>query len=167
MAATYTIRATPEVELRALLALKLCREQPDLTAKAINARIAKQHGVGLSAQHWTVINRARREGALERVTVQQFDFSKHGRLARQGKSGKASGSMKRVRRSRSKVASLRYPQCLLIVTRNGKLTYHQCADPREARRLATAEIKAGARASDLMFYRAELLRLSVSLGDGA
>ncbi len=125
---SYTITATPQILERVHYAIRRCTEKPDLSAKAINQEIASHFGTALAPTHWTVINAARRDGTLDRLTVKAFDFSKHGRNARLGKSNDKTRAKPRkvAKRRRSSQGALspdpkRHAKLLVAVWREGKL----------------------------------------------
>jgi len=167
---SYQITATPALLERVHYAIKRVRERPEMTAKAINAEIASHFGKPLAPTHWTVINAARRDNALEQITVKAFDFSKHGRNARLGKSkdnGKPRAKTTRRKRRPASGSALspdpaRHGRILVAVWRDGKLKHQAAATRAEARKLVRGLLADGVPVTEIAVYSLDPTVVTVS-----
>lgn len=173
----YVIRATPKVLERAYYALDRVKRNASLTAQAVNREISAKFGAPLPNALWTVLNAARKDGALERVVMKSFSFSEHGRDARLGKSAAAragtNGQAEVDRRetggrrgadevTRLKPDTGKHPLYLIASLSGGKREFMPCKNRKAAERTLRKLIRDGAALGDIAIYTAE--PLAVRLG---
>jgi hypothetical protein len=171
----YLITATPTILERVYYAIKRVSDKPDLTAQKVNREIAAQFGSPLAATHWTIINAARRAGALNQIVTRSFDFADHGRKARTGKSRAALASSpspakpRRPRKPRRRKGSSlapdnrRHSAFLISIWKGGKLTHTGCATRRAARTTVAKALAAGTSVSDIAVYSGSAIAFRFSL----
>lgn len=169
-AKSYEIRATPKLIERIYYALKRCKERSDLTSTAINVEIAAMFGKPLTGTTWAILNAARRDEALDRVTVKLFDVSAHGRKARLGKTKvNAAKPKSRTRVARSKTATRlkpdpkKLPGHIVAVWRNGVTDQTFVASKLAARRRVAELLGSGVALSDIGVYSLAPMEVRLSI----
>jgi|GEM_PF-6321566 len=168
---SYVVHATPAVLERVYFAIERCKQRPELSAQAINREVRKAFGTPLSTAIWTTINAARRDDALDRIVTRSFDFSKHGRAARLGKS-KASrkirdgeGSTLAGNSESEKIVpdADKHPKFLVSAWLSGRHSYLPCRNRREAEREVRKLVKSGVSLGDVAIYSVESLSFQLGL----
>ena len=177
----YVVRATPKVLERAYYALGRIKQNASLSAQAVNNEIRTKFGAPLPNALWTILNAARKEGALERVVMKSFNFSEHGRSARLGKSAAAnaarlenpaSGGERREKPgrrgvdevSRLKPDTAKHPTYLIAVVRGGKRDVMPCKTRKVAERLLRKLVRGGVSLGDVAIYAVEPLAVRLGVG---
>jgi len=175
--AIYAITATPKILDRIYYAIQRCKERPDVSATSINAELVAQFGKSLAPTHWTIINAARRDNALDRISVKAFDFAKHGRKARLGKTKAAvakavanAPKRGRGRRVSGKPATTRltpnpsrHPRLSIAVWKESGTIYHPANGRDEARKLVAKLLDEGVPLPDIAVYALEPLEVSFAI----
>ncbi len=171
------IEATPQVLERVYFAIKRCKAKPNATAKDINAEVTKKFGTALSTAHWTVLNAARRDDALDRIVTRSFDFRRHGKKSRQGKSaagGRKPASPEAERRGKGgrrrsdsieklKLDPKKHPRYLLSTWVAGRRSFIECRTRKDVDREVKKLIRAGVALADMSVYTAEGLSFKLKL----
>ena len=178
MAKTYVIQATPKVLERVYYAIERCKSSPQTSAQTINREVSTRFGAPISTAIWTTINAARRDGSLSRIKTKSFDFAKHGRSARTGKSKRYSATSskptdRRASKSRRStdnthrfpLDSNKHPRYTVATWEKGKRKYKTYRTRKEVDRALRRLLRSGVTFANIAIYKTEPITLKLAVKD--